>query len=122
MRSQVISKHKIALIAVILVVAAELSVPQAVAGGDAARGEMLGDTCLSCHASEDYRNADPVYRAPKLGGQKASYLLVALKAYRDGTRQDPVMAPLVSTLSDDTVALLSKYFSSLEGLWTTEVK
>jgi cytochrome c553 len=32
------------------------------------------------------------------------------------------MESLVSTLSDDTVALLAKYFSSLEGLRTTEVK
>jgi cytochrome c553 len=113
MRLQVISKYKTAITAVILVVAAGPFVPQAMAGGDAARGEMLGDACLSCHGSEDYRNADPTYRAPKLGGQKASYLLVALKAYRDGHRRDPTMAALAGTLTDQEMADVAAYFASL---------
>ncbi len=112
MRLQVISKYKKAIIVVTLVVAAGLFVPQAMAGGDAARGETLGDTCLSCHGSEDYRNADPVYRVPKLGGQKASYLLVSLKAYRDGTRRDPTMAALAGTLTDQEMADVAAYFAS----------
>ena len=113
MRFQVISKNKTAITAVILVVAAGPFVPQARAGGDAARGEMLSDTCLSCHGSEDYRNAYPVYRVPKLGGQKDSYLLVALKDYRDGTRQDPTMAALAGTLTDQDMADVAAYFASL---------
>ncbi len=113
MRLQVISKYKTAITVVVLVVTIGHSVPQAVAAGDAVRGEMLGDSCLSCHGSEDYRNADPVYRVPKLGGQKASYLLVALKAYRDGTRQDPTMAALAETLTDQEMADVAAYFASL---------
>jgi len=46
----------------------------------------------------------------------------ALNQYRNGNRQDPVMVALVTTLSDDTIALLAKHFSSLEGLRATEVK
>jgi len=136
MRLQVISKYETAIAVLMLIVAAGLSVPRAIAAGDAARGETLSQACLSCHDSEGSRNPDLPYRVPKLGGQKASYLLVALKAYRDGARrdpgmtalagtltdQDPVMSPLVSSLSDETVALLAKYYSSLEGLRTTEVK
>ena len=113
MRLQVISKYKTAIAAVVLVVTTGHSVPQAVAAGDAVRGEMLGDSCLSCHGSEDYRNADPVYRVPKLGGQKASYLLVALKAYRDGTRREPTMAALAGTLTDQEMADVAAYFASL---------
>lgn len=113
MRLQVISKYKTAIAAVVLVVTIGHSVPQAVAAGDAVRGEMLGDSCLSCHGSEDYRNADPVYRVPKLGGQKASYLLVALKAYRDGTRREPTMAALAGTLTDQEMADVAAYFASL---------
>ncbi len=96
-----------------LIVAAGLSVPRAMAAGDAARGETISHACLSCHGSEDYRNADPVYRTPKLGGQKASYLLVALKAYRDGTRQDPGMTALAGTLTDQEMADVVAYFANL---------
>jgi len=113
MRLQVISKYKTAIAGVVLVVTTGHSVPQAVAAGDAVRGEMLGDSCLSCHGSEGYRNADPVYRVPKLGGQKASYLLVALKAYRDGTRREPTMAALAGTLTDQEMADVAAYFASL---------
>ncbi len=96
-----------------LVVAAGLSVPRAMAAGDAARGETLSYACLSCHGSESSRNADLPYRVPKLGGQKSSYLLVALKAYRDGTRQDPGMTALAGTLTDQEMADVAAYFASI---------
>ena len=56
---------------------------------------------------------------PTLAGQHEDYLLYALRQYRDGSRKDPVMAPMAATLSEDDVALLARYFSSLEGLETT---
>ncbi len=112
MRLQVISKYKTAITAAMLVVAAGLSVPRAMAAGDAARGEMLGGACLSCHGSEGSRNADLPYRAPKLGGQKASYLLVALKAYRDGARRDSGMTALAATLTDQEMADVAAYFAN----------
>ncbi len=96
-----------------LIVAAGLSVPCAMAAGDAARGETISHACLSCHGSEGSRSTDLPYRVPKLGGQKASYLLVALKAYRDGTRQDPAMAALAATLTDQEMADVVAYFANL---------
>ena len=48
---------------------------------DARRGAELGYTCHGCHGIENYKNAFPVYSVPKLGGQHAAYLVVALKAY-----------------------------------------
>jgi cytochrome c553 len=81
--------------------------------GDAARGEALGQTCLSCHGIEGYRNADPPYRVPKLGGQKASYLNTALRAYRNGTRQDPTMIALAASLTDQEMADVAAYLVSL---------
>ena len=56
---------------------------------------------------------------PTLAGQHEDYLVHALNQYRDGTRQDPVMAPLVTMLTDDDVELLAKYYSRLDGLETT---
>ena len=37
--------------------------------------------CQGCHGIVDWKTAFPeVYRVPKLGGQKANYLVAALKA------------------------------------------
>ena len=108
-----INKYETAIAAVTLIVAAGLSVPRAMAAGDVARGETLADTCLSCHGSEGSRSADLPYRVPKLGGQKASYLLVALKAYRGGARRDPGMIALAGTLSDQEMADVVAYFANL---------
>ena len=75
--------------------------------------------CGACHGQNGI-GLSPGW--PTLAGQHEDYLVHALNQYRNGNRQDPAMVALVSTLSDDTVALLAKYFSSLEGLRTTEVK
>ena len=66
------------------------------AAGDAERGEKLADTCLVCHGVEGYRNTEPSYRVPKLGGQKAAYLVTAIKGYRDGGRAEPTMTEQAS--------------------------
>ena len=108
-----LSKSNTAIAVATLVVASGLFAPRAMAGGDAARGEALGQTCLSCHGIEGYRNADPPYQVPKLGGQKASYLSSALKAYRNGALQDPTMAALTGNLTDQEMADVVAYLVSL---------
>lgn len=80
---------------------------------DAERGEALAYTCLGCHGIEGYRNAYPSYRVPKLGGQKATYLTIALQGYRDGNRKHPTMSALASSLSDQDIADLASYLASL---------
>ena len=82
------------------------------AEGDAERGEALAYTCLGCHGIEGYRNAYPSYRVPKLGGQKAAYIAVALQGYRDGTRAHPTMIAQASSMTDQDIQDLSAYFSS----------
>lgn len=83
------------------------------ADGDAGRGEALGYTCLGCHGIEGYRNAYPSYRVPKLGGQKASYLIIALQGYRDGTREHPTMTAQASSLSDQDIADAAAYLAGI---------
>ncbi len=85
------------------------------ADGDAGRGETLGYTCLGCHGIEGYRNAYPSYRVPKLGGQKASYLIIALQGYRDGTREHPTMTAQASSLTDQDIADTAAYLASRGG-------
>jgi len=87
----------------------------AFAEGDVARGEKLAYTCLGCHGIEGYRNAYPSYRVPKLGGQKAAYLVVALKGYQEGMRAHPTMVGQASSLADQQIEDLAAYLASVDA-------
>lgn len=108
-----ITNMKIVANAATLLLAAALFAQPALAEGDATAGEELGYTCLGCHGIEGYRNAYPSYRVPKLGGQKAGYLEIALRGYRDGTRKHPTMAAQATSLSDQEIADVSAYLASI---------
>ena len=45
--------------------------------------------------------------------QKEGYIVKQLKAFKDGSRKDPMMSPMASPLSDEDMANLAAYFSSL---------
>ncbi len=79
--------------------------------GDPARGRVLGETCLGCHAVASYRNAYPSFRVPKLAGQKAAYIVTALTAYRDGTRSHPTMHSQTVPLGEQEIADLAAWLS-----------
>jgi cytochrome c553 len=106
---------KIVAGAATLLLAAALITQPAVAEGDAAAGKELGYTCLGCHGIEGYRNAYPSYRVPKLGGQKAGYIEIALKGYRAGTRKHPTMQAHASSLSDREISDIAAYLASIGG-------
>jgi cytochrome c553 len=103
-----------ASVATLFIVSAILAGP-ALAEGDAAAGKELGYSCLGCHGIEGYRNAYPSYRVPKLGGQKAGYLVIALKGYRDGTREHPTMEAQATSLTDQQIEDVAAYLASLGG-------
>ncbi|TDJ10109.1 MAG: c-type cytochrome [Gammaproteobacteria bacterium] len=84
----------------------------ATADGDAKNGRVLTNTCLGCHAIENYRTLYPMYKVPKLGGQNEAYLVAALKAYRDGARTHKTMHAQAATLSDQEMADVAAYFAS----------
>lgn len=109
--NKVIIKTRTALIAALLLVGSA-SLP-AFADGDPGRGETLGYTCLGCHGVDGYRNAYPSYRVPKLGGQKAAYLVVALQGYRAGTRSHPTMAAQAESLTDQQIDDIAAYLAGL---------
>ena len=104
---------KIAASIATLSIACALLASPAAAQGNAERGAKLAYTCLGCHGIESYRNAYPSYRVPKLGGQKAAYLVAALQGYRDGTREHPTMQAQASSMSDEDMQDLAAYFSSV---------
>ena len=97
----------------ILVFAFLLISVQAVAAGDAKRGETRGETCLGCHGIASYTNVYPTYRVPKLGGQHAEYISAALKGYRSGERSHPTMNAQAAGLSDQDIEDIAAYFASI---------
>jgi cytochrome c553 len=110
-----ITNMRFMVLATILLVATALLAQPAVADGDATAGKELAYTCLGCHGIDGYRNAYPSYRVPKLGGQKAAYIVIALEGYRDNTRQHPTMTGQASSLSDKQIADVAAYLASIGG-------
>lgn len=80
-----------------------------VMAGDVAAGKAKSAICASCHGADGI-SLSPLW--PNLAGQKEQYLVKQIKAFRDGTRSDPMMAPMVASLSDDDVANLAAFFSA----------
>lgn len=108
-----IIKAKIVPFAALLAIMAAAN--PALAAGDPAAGAELGYSCLGCHGVEGYRNAYPSYRVPKLGGQNAAYLVIAIKGYREGTRSHPTMGAQASSLTDQQIDDVAAYLASLGG-------
>jgi len=83
--------------------------------GEAARGAVLAVTCAGCHGVPESHNAYPSYHVPKLGGQNADYIEIALQGYRRGTRSHPTMQAQASSLSDQDIADIAAYFAARAG-------
>jgi len=110
-----IMNMKVAVIAAALLISTAFFALPALADGDAEAGKKLGYSCLGCHGIEGYRNAYPSYRVPKLGGQKAAYIVIALKDYRDDKRTHPTMTGQASSLTDKQIDDVAAYLASIGG-------
>ena len=78
---------------------------------DAAAGKTKSATCMACHGPAGI-SINPMW--PNLAGQQDMYLVKQMKDFRDGKRQDPVMAPMAMSLSDEDIADLAVYYSGLK--------
>jgi cytochrome c553 len=78
--------------------------------GSADAGKARALTCTACHGPEG-NSASPLW--PNIAGQNAPYLLAQLKAFKDGSRVDPLMSSQAMILSDEDMANLAVYFESL---------
>ena len=88
--------------------------PGMVSAADAARGAQLAYTCQGCHGIPNYKNSYPVYSVPKLGGQHANYLVVALKEYASQDRPHATMHAQAATLSEQDMQDVTAYLSGQE--------
>lgn len=90
--------------------------PTAVAAvaGNAETGRLLTYTCQGCHGVAGYKNAYPNYHVPLIGGQSEIYLVNALSAYRSGERQHPTMQAQAQSFSEQDIADIAAYLSTLK--------
>lgn len=73
--------------------------------------EKATTICAACHGPDGLTVIDPSY--PKLAGQYPDYLARALTEYKSGTRKNPIMAGLASTLSKKDIEDVAAYYASL---------
>ncbi len=97
---------------VLVAVAGSVLLMSASAGmaGDAAAGKAKAASCAGCHGAAGI-SANPMW--PNLAGQKAAYLAKQMKAFRDGTRNDPTMSAMAKPLTDADIDNLAAYYSGL---------
>ena len=103
-----------------IIVLAAVSNSAHAAGGDYRRGLEKSQVCQSCHGRTGNESLQPSY--PRLAGQHQDYLVQALKSYRNGSRQNAVMAGFAGNLSDQDIADLAAWFSRQDGLQDLSVE
>jgi cytochrome c553 len=64
--------------------------------------------CATCHGEAGV----PIDKTiPVIWGQQAGYSYLQLRDFKSGARKNPLMAPIVATLSKDDMLALAEYFA-----------
>ncbi len=71
--------------------------------GSADDGKSKSVTCAACHGAAGI-SANPLW--PNVAGQNAPYLVAQLKAFKEGSRKNPLMTSQAMMLSDEPSPLL----------------
>ncbi len=74
--------------------------------------------CVSCHGANFSKPIDPSY--PKIAGQHADYLFVALKAYKTDNnakvgRAHPIMGGMAKQYTNAELKFMASYLASVQG-------
>jgi cytochrome c553 len=86
-------------------------VAAAAPAGDPVVGKLKAAACSGCHGPEGVSRDLP---GPSLAGQNATYFAEALKAYRTGGRNNPMMSPTAQAMDPEDAGNLAAYFSALK--------
>lgn len=76
------------------------------AAGNVADGKAKSVACQACHVAIP-ANGD----TPHLAGQRETYIVKQLKAFKAGERKNPLMSAIASQLSDSDIENLAAYWS-----------
>jgi cytochrome c553 len=82
--------------------------------GDKKAGRTFVYTCAGCHGVPDYQNEYPTYHVPRLAGQNEQYIVDALHEYKTGQRKHPTMDAQAEAMSDQDIANIAAYLSSIK--------
>ena len=67
--------------------------------------------CTACHGKEGRATSEGFF--PRIAGKPAGYLYNQLRHFRDGRRQNPAMAHMVTNLSDAYLKEIADHFAAL---------
>lgn len=82
----------------------------ALGAGNAEAGKDKAAMCAACHGpTGDSAIAD----YPNLAGQHESYIAKQLSDLKSGARNNPLMSPMAAPLSDEDIADIAAYYSTL---------
>lgn len=96
---------------ILVMVAALVFAGAAQAAGNAEAGKSkAAQVCAACHGAEGNKPAAP--ENPILAGQHPDYLVKALRDYKAGKRNNPIMKAFAATLTTQDMQDLAAWFSS----------
>jgi cytochrome c553 len=78
---------------------------------DAAAGRQKAAMCQTCHGIDGVGKLPDV---PHIAGENTEYLVSQLDAFRSGRRQHEQMSIIASGLSDEDIADLAAWYSSIQ--------
>ena len=79
------------------------------AEGNISLGKTKAASCAGCHG-EDGNSIASTF--PKLAGQHAGYIAQQLQAFKDNTRNAPMMAPYAMGLDNDSIEDIAAFYAS----------
>lgn len=79
--------------------------------GDATLGKEKARMCQTCHGIDGVAK---IPSAPNIAGESELYLTTQLKAFRSGKRTHEIMSVVAQQLSDEDIANLAAWYSSIE--------
>jgi cytochrome c553 len=85
--------------------------PVAALGADPAAGKEKARQCAVCHGIDGVAKRPDV---PNIGGESDMYLTKQLEAFRSGERHHEQMSIIAAGLSDQDIADLAAWYSSLQ--------
>ena len=80
-----------------------------VAAADVALGEYLSSQCTTCH-----QLSGKVSGIPSIVGWDTESFAAVMQSYKKKERENKVMQNIANTLSDEDIAALAAYFTTIE--------
>ena len=67
--------------------------------------------CMTCHGADGAGMAPTAY--PRIAGLNADYMAKQLRDFRAGKRNNPIMMPMATNLTDDEISAVSAYYAAM---------